>query len=629
MKIGIVSKLFMLTTLLCMLILTIIYIGQTIFFKQYYANQKVNEIEAGIQSFKKDYLKAGEDVPAIQKLQQDFYQENTTWITTLDSVGNIGYANDFSVEVHVANSTNKDFFDRVINIPLYSFISLEDIKRVKFNLEQGNRIMIDGIIKDGMVVPVILTVENGNFVLENKLLSEKLYGKRTETEPSSVGSDVQSSIDRWRKNFEEKGAEGLKDTRNTLTAEEIKELQIYLTGEIKELQLPEGTLGSNIYTNRVFVERIKQFQSNLLFSGNRNADDEIMDYEENNIHYKIFISPIKDTAGKTTYIFAMTSLQPVDEAVQMLGDYYIYLIVFVLLLVVLASFYYSKKIAKPLLQINDSTNKIANLDFSETIPITSKDEIGTLSHNINTLSKTLHSYINQLQQDIEKEKQLENTRKEFISGVSHELKTPLSIMKSCISILEDGVASNKKDYYFKAMTKEVDKMDMLIVDMLELAKFESGTYKMKMEVFYIDQVIEYICEQLAIDITNKNIHVHKQLSNSMVVANQHRIEQVLTNFITNAIRYTPEHKSILISAIEENERVKVCVENEGTHISEEHLEKIWDRFYRGDTSRQRSKGGTGLGLAISKNILELHDAEYGVLNTEDGVLFFFYLNKKV
>ncbi|PKC51249.1 HisKA-domain-containing protein, partial [Rhizophagus irregularis] len=239
-----------------------------------------------------------------------------------------------------------------------------------------------------------------------------------------------------------------------------------------------------------------------------------MDYEENNIKYKIFISPMKDTTGETIYIFAMTSLQPVDEAVQMIQDYYAYVILFVLLLIVLVSFYYSKKIAKPLLQINETTNKMANLDFSETIPVTSKDEIGTLSDNINTLSNTLHSYINQLQQDIEKEKQLETTRKEFISGVSHELKTPLSIMKSCISILEDGVASHKRDYYFKAMAKEVDKMDMLIVDMLDLAKFESGTFKMEMDVFYIDQVIEYICEQLALEITNKQLHVHKQLSHT-------------------------------------------------------------------------------------------------------------------
>ena len=325
----------------------------------------------------------------------------------------------------------------------------------------------------------------------------------------------------------------------------------------------------------------------------------------------------------------MTSLQPVDDAVQMIKDYYVYLIIFVLILIVLISFYYSKKIAKPLLQINDTTKKIAGLDFSETIPITTKDEIGDLSQNINTLSKALHSYIHQLQQDIEKEKQLENTRKEFIAGVSHELKTPLSIMKSCISILEDGVASNKKEYYFKAMSKEVDKMDMLIIDMLELAKFESGTYKMEMDVFHIDEMIDYICEQLTSDITAKQLHVHKQLSKIEVVANQHRIEQVITNFITNAIRYTPEQENIIISTIEENERVKVCVENKGAHIAPEHLEKIWDRFYRGDTSRQRSKGGTGLGLAISKNILELHDAEYGVSNTEGGVLFYFYLHKNV
>lgn len=120
-----------------------------------------------------------------------------------------------------------------------------------------------------------------------------------------------------------------------------------------------------------------------------------------------------------------------------------------------------------------------------------------------------------------------------------------------------------------------------------------------------------------------NSRYSRTLSWRTVVANLHRIEQVLTNFITNAVRYTPECENIIISTIEENERVKICIENKGTHIESEHVEKIWDRFYRGDTSRQRSKkGGTGLGLAISKNILELHDAEYGVSNTEDGVLFF-------
>ncbi|MED1383934.1 two-component sensor histidine kinase [Bacillus mycoides] len=594
MKKGIVLKLFILTTALCTLILVTIFIGQTIFFKQYYSNRKVNDIKTNIQSFEKAYIKAGDDVKRIQELEQNFYQDNATWITTLDSVGNIKYASDFSLEIQLDPNGNNTFSERLIQIPLYSFVNLEDIQRIKDSLEQGNHIIIDGVQEGDAVVPAMLTIKEKNVGLENKQLSEKLYGPKI---ASSKGNS-----------------------------------QLYLAGSIKNVQLPEGTVGTNsIYGNRVLIDRIKQFQVDLILNQKPNniTSTEIVDYEENDIKYKLLIKPTIDADGKVNYIFAMTSLQPVDEAVQMIKDYYVYLIIFVLILIVLISFYYSNKIAKPLLQINDTTKKIAGLDFSETIPITTKDEIGALSQNINTLSKALHSYINQLQQDIEKEKQLENTRKEFIAGVSHELKTPLSIMKSCISILEDGVASNKKEYYFKAMSKEVDKMDMLIIDMLELAKFESGTYKMEMDVFHIDEMIDYICEQLTSDITAKQLHVHKQLSKIEVVANPHRIEQVVTNFITNAIRYTPEHENIIISTIEENERVKVCVENKGAHIAPEHVEKIWDRFYRGDTSRQRSKGGTGLGLAISKNILELHDVEYGVLNTEDGVLFFFYLNKNV
>lgn len=171
-------------------------------------------------------------------------------------------------------------------------------------------------------------------------------------------------------------------------------------------------------------------------------------------------------------------------------------------------------------------------------------------------------------------------------------------------------------------------MDLLIVDMLELAKFESGTYKMEMDVFPIDESIAYICEQLALEMENKQLHVHQHRSNNKVFANQNRIEQVLTNFITNAIRHTPDNQHIIISTIKDNGRVKVCVENNGAPIAQEQLDKIWDRFYRGDTSRNRAQGGTGLGLAISKNILELHGAEYGVSNTEDGVMFYFYLDKK-
>ena len=404
-----------------------------------------------------------------------------------------------------------------------------------------------------------------------------------------------------------------------------------IDGRVTKVQFPDVKGPVNpIYKNNLFLDNIKEFQADLLLKESNQIQyaTQIMDYEKNDIKYKLLIKPIKEKDGSVAYIYAMASLQPVDEAVQMVQDYYIYIVAFVVVLIFLASFYYSKQIAKPLLKINDTTKKIAHLDFTEKIPITSKDEIGDLSQNINTLSNKLHSHIGQLEQDIEKERKLENTRKEFIAGVSHELKTPLSIMKSCISILKDGVAEHKKDYYFQAMEKEVDKMDILILDMLELAKFESGTYNMKMDSFYIDGVIEEICEQLSSEIEKKELSVHKHICPAEVVGNQNRIEQVIVNFITNAIRYTPEKEDIIISTIDEKNHIKVCIENKGAHIEEEQLDKIWDRFYRVDAARKRSQGGTGLGLAISKNILELHNAEYGVKNTEDGVLFYFYLPKK-
>ncbi|MBO1626093.1 HAMP domain-containing sensor histidine kinase [Bacillus arachidis] len=618
MKRGIVLKLFMLTTVLCMSILATIFVGQTLFFKQFYANKKLNDIKTNMRSFETDYLNSKGNSQVIQRLEQDFYREHNTWITTLDSNGNLKNVNDFYIEVKLDQSKNKEnqFANSTITIPLYNLKIADDYARNISNeiFALGNTVTLQGIEKSTTFIPAILHVVENDTLVKHMSLYNKIrkIQKKIQDKYTNSNGDI-------KKNEYEK------------ELERVIPIKI-LKGKVTKVQLSgEKEKSSFIYTNNLFMERIQEFQAELLLNEkNANYDSlQEIDYEQNDIKYKLIIKPIKDKSGALTYIFSMTSLQPVDEAVQMIKEYYVYIIMFVLLLIFLASFYYSKKIARPLLQINKTTEKIANLDFSERVPVMSKDEIGDLSQNINVLSNTLHSHIEQLQRDIEKEKQLENTRKEFISGVSHELKTPLSIMKSCISILKDGVASHKKEYYFKAMEKEVDKMDMLIVDMLELAKFESGTYKMQMDVFCIEKAITHICEQLSLEITKKQLYVHTHLAATEVIANYHRIEQVLTNFITNAIRYTPEKEDIIISTIDEANRIKVCIENKGAHIEEDQLDKIWDRFYRVDTARQRSQGGTGLGLAISKNILELHGAEYGVQNTVDGVLFYFYLQKKV
>ncbi|TCJ76791.1 UNVERIFIED_ORG: signal transduction histidine kinase [Bacillus cereus] len=619
MKRGIVLKLFLITTVLCMFILATIIIGQTIFFKQFYTNKKVNDVKINVNSFQKDYLKSEGNSQVNQKLEQDFYREHNTWITTLDSNGYLKNVKDFYIELKLDPSKNKEkqFTESTISIPLYNFKFEGNYTREMLNeiFPLGKAVILQGIDSNSTFIPYLLFSNTKNPSLINPILEKRITDILMQQKNKYNSKEIpEIDTKEYKRAFEE-------------------QLPItYLEGNITNVQLSGGDEQSNLaYTNNLFMERVQEFQADLVLNkknANYNSLKEI-DYEQNDIKYKIIIKPIKENNGEVTYIFSMVSLQPVDEAIQMIKEYYVYIVLLVLVLIFLASFYYSKKIAKPLLQINKTTKQIANLDFSERVSVESRDEIGDLSQNINLLSNTLHSHIEQLQRDIEKEKKLENTRKEFISGVSHELKTPLSIMKSCISILKDGVAEHKREYYFKAMEKEVDKMDMMIVDMLELAKFESGTYKMQLDVFYIDIAIQHICEQLSLEIIKKQLHVHTHLSAIEVIANHRLMEQVITNFITNAIRYTPEKEDIIVSTIDEPSRIKICIENKGAHIDEDQLDKIWDRFYRVDTARQRSQGGTGLGLAISKNILELHGAEYGVYNTVDGVLFYFYLQKKV
>ncbi|HGH7172597.1 TPA: HAMP domain-containing sensor histidine kinase [Bacillus wiedmannii] len=616
MRKGIVLKLFTLTTALCMLILATIFIGQTIFFKQYYANRKVEDIKVNLDSFKKNYLNYAGNAEGIQKLEQDFFRENNTWITTLDQNGNLKHVDDFYFEVTINRMQQKSFGQQIFKIPLGNLVNIEEIDNKSSEQFLGQEIYFSGVRKEDSFIPFSFSLSKQNLSGSNKPLERAFNEKMSklyEEKKKAVGEQV------------------VKEKRPAVQEQAAQEPDFYIGGRVTKVQLPDVNGSVNpIYKNSIFLDNIKVFQTDLLLkeSNQIRYTTQTMDYEKNDIKYKLLIKPIKEKDGSVAYIYAMASLQPVDEAVQMVQDYYIYIIAFVVVLIFLASFYYSKQIAKPLLKINDTTKKIAHLDFTEKIPITSKDEIGDLSNNINVLSNKLHSHIGQLEQDIEKERKLENTRKEFISGVSHELKTPLSIMKSCISILKDGVAEHKKEYYFQAMEREVDKMDTLILDMLELAKFESGTYKMKKDLFYIDSVIEDICEYLSVEIEKKELRVHKNICSVEVMANQSRIEQVIVNFITNAVRYTPNKEDIIISTIDKKDRIKVCIENKGTHIEEEQLDKIWDRFYRVDAARQRSQGGTGLGLAISKNILELHDAEYGAENTEDGVLFYFYLPKK-
>lgn len=606
MKRSIVLKLFLMTAGLCLFLIAAIFVGQTVFFERFYVHQKMKDVSTALGAYEQGSLQRAVNGEQAAKLEQDFYERYNTWVAPLDAMGYLRYTDDFFMEIKLDQVDGDSAFSgRTIKVPLYSFINVEDFYNPNpFKepwIKEGQGIAIEGLLMNNELVIQRMGRSVSNLREENQLENRQMVNKEYEVVTKYASP--------------------------TKYHEEYP--NILAKGTITKLRIPEGAAVAR-YTNQLLLERIQAFQADLLYGDYPNTDaGRIMDYEENHVKYKILIDPVQDTGGKSGYLLAVTSLQPVNEAAGMIKNYYIYIMAAAVLLVMLVSFYYSRQITRPLLRINRTAQQMASLDFSEKIPVATNDEIGDLSRSINELSERLHAHIVRLEQDIKREKQLEHIRKEFISSVSHELKTPLSVIQSCLSVLKDGVASHKREHYFAAMEDEVNRMNLLIGDMLELAKYESGTYKMEMDAFYIDTLIGRICAKLAADMEKKQLRLHSSLQPVEVIGNELRIEQVIVNFLINAIRYTPEQESIFITIVQEQDQVKICIENKGARIPDEQLEKIWDRFYRGEPSRQRSTGGTGLGLAISKKILELHDVPYGVMNTRDGVLFYFYLHKSV
>ncbi|MEX0418130.1 ATP-binding protein, partial [Bacillus sp. C30] len=557
----------------------------------------IKTVQTAFEKFVDNYKKSDKSIEEIRKLKQEFHDKTNAEMQFLDSNGIIKSENNYYIEVINPNN-NKTY-----SIPLNNLLTPEEYNKFEnLGLKKEGMIHVEGFLQDNIITPLELTTNYNRWRNENG------------------NSDFQSISGN--------------PSKNRLTNRYKTTSQISFTGVISKLHIPsksEVRLANDFET----LQAVEYFASTIR-QGTANSNQlntYILDSGEN-IKNSVFVKPIMENGKIKDYAFVIASLQPVNEAMLVLKDYYVYALIIVFLVIILLSFYYSKIIVKPLIKINRVTKKMANFDFSEKLPVTADDEIGGLSSGINTLSVNLKDRIDRLnvantklQQDIERERQLEKTRKEFISGVSHELKTPLSVIRSFAEGIQDGV-SKDTTYYTNVILEETDNMNRLIVEMLELAKLESGTYKLEMSTFSIGELIQQVYTKLLFSMEEKHLQVDIHADSSLFVkANRSRIEQVVVNLLSNAIRYTPDGEKIHVSVLETEDTVKIKIENTGNPIPEESLEKIWDRFYRLDASRSRHTGGTGLGLSIVKNILDLHHAEYGVYNTTNSVVFYFNLQK--
>lgn len=610
MKKRIGFQLFFLTFLLCCIIIAVIFIGQFFIIEYLYADKEKMYIQNQLKQYYKSYYTYTQNEKLLQDIELSIFKEEGIMIARLDKEANIKSlpSGEYYIKVTNKNDQTKEskiVFNNLINARKDIDYNFNIIVTSLIN-KNTKVVFMDTVskgIKKEVVVPTSMRIGgyDGTFVAPT-------YYQINE----NITSDVKSGVKHFTKQESDKF--------------------LYLEGLVTQLSFPfYSTPGMNntLYHNEIFANRILQFQSDWITD---KVNFKIDEWNQNEIsidgiQYIETFKPIIKDGEVQELIYTLTSLQPITKVTSFMEDYYVYIILIVLLLALIACIIYSKIITKPLLKINSITKKIMEFKFDEKLDIKSENEIGELSQNINQLSKRMESYIKKLEADIEKERKLEKVRKDFIAGVSHELKTPLSVMQISTSMLQDGIAPEKNEYYLNTIENEIEKMNGIIKEMLSLAKYESGTYKIAMKPVNITWLIEKVCEKLQYQVEEKGLNVIINLNETGIKGSECLLEQVVTNLFTNAIKYTEPKNSIILDLKEQNEVVYFGIENTGAHLSEYDLERIWDQFYRVDASRNRENNSTGLGLPIVKKILDLHGANYGVKNTIHGVKFYIYFNK--
>jgi len=379
--------------------------------------------------------------------------------------------------------------------------------------------------------------------------------------------------------------------------------------------------------------------------------------ERKNLLYsdaKMTIRKIDDTSNSLNYILLYGKLDngyslyiripiaPIEESVRISNNTLIVIGIATVIISAFVASLISKRFTSPILQLNDITKKMAKLDFEQKYRINdSDDEINELGKNINTMSDKLESTIKQLREtnselekDIEEKSKIDEMRKQFISDVSHELKTPIALIQGYAEGLIENVNNDdeSRKFYAEVILDESNKMDVLVKQLLELMKLEYGKRKFNDEEFDVVELINEVIRKCNVMLEENQIQVvFDEKKPIYAYADDFYVEQVVTNYFTNAIKHAKEvngKKQIKITIQNVKNKIRVSVFNTGDKIPEEDLTRVWGRFYKIDDSRNRENSGSGIGLSIVKAIQNNYQNEYGVQNLSNGVEFYFDISTK-
>ena len=293
-------------------------------------------------------------------------------------------------------------------------------------------------------------------------------------------------------------------------------------------------------------------------------------------------------------------------------------------------------VTRPIRELTDISTRMKKLDFSAKYEGTSRTEIADLGQNINELSETLEETIselkaanNELRRDIRRKEEVEAMRQDFLASVTHELKTPLALIQGYAEGLQEGISDDpeSRDYYCEVIVDEAGKMNRMVQKLLTLNQLEFGNNAVTMEHFDITELVRNYLSRAELLAEQNGITVSMQETGPIMVwADEFLVEEVFANYYSNACNHAAGDKIIDIRFEEKENTVRVSVFNSGSPIPSESLPHLWEKFYKVDKARTRAYGGSGVGLSIVRAIMNLLHQEYGVINYDNGVKFWFELD---
>lgn len=338
-------------------------------------------------------------------------------------------------------------------------------------------------------------------------------------------------------------------------------------------------------------------------------------------------------------IVIRTSRDAVNNSAIFTNRIFLYFSLSILFLAAIVISCISRYFTKPIHDMAIVARRMSNLDFDARIQVNSKDEVGELGDSMNRLSTKLESAIselktanNELQHDIENKNQIDEMRKEFLSHVSHELKTPIALIQGYAEGLKESINDDpeSREFYCDVIMDEANKMNNMVKKLLSLNELEFGSGQVQVSRFDIVELVRNICNASDILLEAKDAVLEIQAEHPLYVwADEFLVEEVVTNYLTNAMHYVSAQGKIEIRFIPLDKELQIVVFNSGNQIPEEEMQKLWIKFYKVDKARTREYGGSGIGLSIVAAAMEAHGKGYGVRNVPGGVEFYFNLDTDI